>query len=123
MGANRRKINEAFITVAAAGAGSSSAAASQMVGSHEAVIYFVTISAMTGSITLGIDISPDNGVTWHALTAGELLGNTASIAANGNYHISSNAPVGQMCRLSYTIVTGPATLKITPVYEKSGGVF
>lgn len=123
MSANRRKNVETPIVVAAAGAGSAAIAGSGTIASHDRVVYFVTTSAVTGNVTLGIDISPNDGLTWHALTAGELLGNTSAITTNGNFHISAQVPMGTSCRLSYTVVTGPVTMLIYPCFEKSGGVF
>lgn len=122
MGANSRKIVQDPIVVSAAGAGSSAIAGTGLIASHDRVVFFVVVSSLTGSVTLGIDISPNGGLTWHALTAGEMLGNTSSISANGNYHISAQVPMGTSARLSYSVVTGPCTLLVYPVYEKTGAM-
>lgn len=123
MAANRRKNVEAVVVVGSTST-SGAIAGSGTIASHDRVVYFLVISALTaGSVTLGIDISPNDGSTWHSLTSGEMLGNTSAITATGNYHISAQVPMGTSCRLSYTIDTGPTAFIVYPCFEKSGGVF
>lgn len=121
MGANRRKLVEEAVFVSSTST-SGTTAASGSIASNERVTFFVVATVTAGSVTLGIDISPNDGATWHSLTSGELLGNTSAITATGNYHISAQVPLGTSCRLSYTIVTGPVVLVVYPCYEKSGGM-
>ena len=121
MGANSRKIVQDPIVVASTST-SGAIAGTGLIASHDRVVFFVTATVDAGNVTLGIDISPNGGTTWHSLTSGEMLGNTSAITAGGNYHISAQVPLGTSCRMTYTIVTGPVSLLVYPCYEKTGAM-
>lgn len=124
-GANRRKLQEAKITIAST-AVSGSTGDSENAANADTVTYYVDVTTATvGSLTLTIDISQDDGANWFPLTSGEVLGNTGALTLVGNYRIASSrvASIGFRSRLTYTIVTGPFAFTVDPVFEKSGGVF
>ena len=121
-GANRRKLQEPRITVGST-ASSGTTADSESAQSYDAVTYVINLTTLTaGSITFGIDTSPD-GTIWAPLASGEMTGDTGAVSAIGVKHISSAAPIGVRTRLSYTIVTGPAAFTVDPIYQKGAGVF
>lgn len=122
MAANRRKRSEPAIIVGPT-ASSGSTADSENASNADRVSYWITLSALTaGDITFKIQSSPNNGVTWYDLTTSEMNGNTGTISATGNYHVSAEVPFGFRTRLAYTINTGPAAFALIPIYERTGAV-
>ena len=119
---NRRKLQEAQITVGSTAA-SGTTGASGNAASFDFVTYYINLTTLTaGSITFVIQTSFD-GTNWADLATAEMTGDTGAVAATGVKHVSSNAPIGWSCRLKYTIVTGPAAFTVDPVFSKGGSVF
>ena len=124
-GSNRRKVIEATITVGST-ASSGNTGESGSAASAECVSYFVKVGTATaGTMTLTIEVSPNDGTDWYALAAAEMVGQTGAISTTGNYRIRTAAgvPLGTKTRLVYTIVTGPFAFTVIPVYEKTAKVF
>lgn len=122
-GGNRRKYQEARITIGSTGT-SGNTADSEAAQSHDAVTYYINITTATaGNITFTIQTSADDGATWATLATAETTGDTGAITATGARHLSSNAPIGVRTRLVYTIVTGPFAFTVDPIYQKGAGVF
>lgn len=119
---NRRKQPESLIAVASTST-SGATAESDNAANSDRVTYYVVLTVTGGSVTFKIQSSPNDGGTWHDMAVSEMSGDTGSIAASGNYHISSSAPFGTRTRLAYTIVTGPVTFLVYPVFEKTGKVY
>lgn len=123
MAANRRKLSETLVAISSTST-SDGTAASGAAANADKVTFFIALTTLTaGSVVFKIQISANDGVTWHDLSTSEMTGDTGSITATGNYHVSSAAPIGTMARLYYTITTGPIAGVVYPVYEKSGSVY
>lgn len=121
-GSNRRKLQEAQITVGSTSS-SGTTAYSDNAQSFDVVTYVINLTTLTaGSITFVIQTSAD-GTNFADLATAEMSGDTGAISATGVKHVSSNAPIGVSTRLKYTIVTGPAAFTVDQIFAKGGSVY
>jgi hypothetical protein len=75
-------------------------------GCQDQINVYAAVSAVTGTVTFNVQVSPDNA-TWFTHTS------TGAIAAAANTLIKLSANIGRYVRVDYVIVTGPVTFVLS----------